>query len=168
MNAYKLIQRHYRDKTAERSGVPLINHIDEGLRLLRKWDRSENMKDAWCLHPLVQDDEMLFQTYYDLTSFHPETVMLVMEYRNIANQGLRANVIGGDSNLRIIQKIELSPIDNVNVLLMVDKIQNRKDFEKYFPKDDPDYDLLRLYFREWFHTLRISEERYIKCKEIML
>ena len=54
-----LIKNFYGDKTAKRSGVPLINHINEGLIVLDFIKASDIAKKAYCLHPLVQSDKNL-------------------------------------------------------------------------------------------------------------
>jgi len=56
---YIAIQRWYGERTAARSGVPLIRHIDEALVILARIDASDAAARAFCVHPLVQADSDL-------------------------------------------------------------------------------------------------------------
>jgi hypothetical protein len=69
---YKWIEDYYGDKVARRSStyftqnkltseseVHLINHVDEGLYILKVFGASELAKRAFILHPLVQGDSDL-------------------------------------------------------------------------------------------------------------
>ena len=53
---YALIEAYYGNRTAKRSGVWLMNHIDEGLAVLAKINAPKEAYSAFCLHPLVQND----------------------------------------------------------------------------------------------------------------
>ncbi len=54
----------------------------------------------------------------------------------------------------------ISPLPEVNQMLIADKIQNRKDFELYHQKTHPRNQELQLYFRNWLEKSGISEDRY--------
>ncbi|KOY86718.1 hypothetical protein AD998_11685 [bacterium 336/3] len=153
---YGLIKNYYADKKAERSGVLLINHIDEGLQIL-KWEKASiNAMKAYCLHPMFQADEALVENYQLKISekVTPNIILLVMEYRNIANQYLSKRIIEN------IEEIQLSSLVEVNQILVADKIQNRKDFEIYHKKSHPRAIELDKYFKNWLLRLKISEEKY--------
>jgi hypothetical protein len=47
MYEYFLIYEYYKDKKAKRSGVPYMNHIDEGLIILNKINASEDAKKGF-------------------------------------------------------------------------------------------------------------------------
>lgn len=63
---YHVIAAFYGDRTAKRSGVRLMAHIDEGLALLTKWGASDLAHRAFCLHPIVQNGE-------DFEQYHGES-----------------------------------------------------------------------------------------------
>jgi hypothetical protein len=121
--AYKIIKDYYGDKTAQRSGVKLINHIDEGLDILDNIGASQTVKDAYCLHPLLQsDDEFNKNKSMDFSNISTESIILAVEYRRAANSYLSTmsmNEFVGFTNIEIKQ------------MLYADKIQNEKDFKLY-------------------------------------
>ena len=151
---YKLIQQHYGDGKARRSGVYFMNHIDEGLAVLNWRGASEEAKKAFCLHPIFQSDEDLARSHeVDLTGIDPKVVVNAMEYRSVANEYLSRRVIGS------INEIRLSPLADVNAMLVADKVQNRKDFER-FHQEHSRHDALAEYFRNWMRKLGVSEGEY--------
>jgi hypothetical protein len=155
---YGLIKNYYGDKKAQRSGVLLINHIHEGLQIL-EWEKASiNAMKAYCLHPVFQSDEALYENYSlpVLEGILPNIILLVMEYRNIANQYLSKRII------QDIKEIQLSLLAEVNQMLVADKIQNRKDFEMYHKESHPRTIELNQYFKNWLLRLDISEEKYQK------
>src|SRR5438270_742221 len=54
---YLAVQQWYGTRTATRSGVPMMVHIDQGLAILARIEASDAAMRAFCLHPLVQEDE---------------------------------------------------------------------------------------------------------------
>lgn len=158
---YQLIKAHYADRTAERSGVPLINHIDEGLIVLDAISATENARRAFCIHPLIQKDTDLYQNYLMIAeSVSSSVVMLAMEYRNIANQWL-------SDKARSVIPPTLSPLYEVNDMLIADKVQNRKDFLRYHLATHERAEDLSIYFTRWLGALGISSETYNSlCKRI--
>lgn len=160
-DAYELVTDFYGARTAARSGVPLINHIDEGLVILRELGVCQKTKDAFALHPLFQNDEDLLSNYRLLKELDGEVAALVMEYRSTANYCLSDQVeLIGDSEFHFKQLPRLSPIRGVNDMLRADKVQNRKDFELYHADSHPRARELAEYFRQWLKVLSISEECY--------
>lgn len=159
--AYHAIAAFYHTRTTARSKVPLINHIDEGLLILQYIGASAVAWDAYCLHPLVQDDEALLNNLsYLVHHMDSETLLYAMEYRNVANAYLREAVMGG-------AVIRLSPLPQVNMMLVADKVQNRKDFETYHKGKHPHSDDLVEYFRRWLEVLNVDEDMYnALCKHI--
>lgn len=157
---YILVREFYGDKTAKRSGVPLINHIDEGVRIMQHLGCSSIAARAFCLHPLLQADDDLrdnylnvLQTLYDVPG-GGFSLLLAMEYRSVANAHLSHHIKpeGG---------IRLSPLYMVNVMLVADKVQNRKDFEIFHANTHERRNRLSEYFSEWLEALGISEDQYL-------
>ena len=153
--AYQAVSRFYGDRQAERSGLHLMNHIDEGLDILTSMGVQPEVKAAFCLHPLLQADDDLAATLAGghLRGQDPAAVLLAMEYRHQANGHLSHHP----------PKVPTwGPLDEVKQMLIADKIQNRKDFDLHL-RGRPDVlnsDRLDAYFQEWFDALGITEERY--------
>lgn len=150
---YKLIQNYYGDKRAKRSGLYYMNHIDEGIAILRWLKASKSVEQAYCLHPLFQmNEDLALNVFMKLPRLEPNVLILVMEYRAVANNYL--------SYMLPKKFIELSPLAEVNQMLVADKIQNRKDFELHHKGVHKNSNRLDDYFKDWMNALNISEEKY--------
>ena len=157
---YELIGAFYGEKTAKRSGVRYMNHIDEGLVILEVLGASLNAKRAFCLHPIVQDDEdmrgalrsgsLMCESNVELAP-----LMLAVEYRVVANGYLSSRAVPSE-----LGGILLSSLPDVNLMLVADKVQNRKDFEMHHEGKHPRSLALITYFKTWLARLDISEQRY--------
>lgn len=164
--AYQLISEYYGDKVTARSGVKLIQHIDEGIKVLDFLGSCQVVKDAYALHPMFQNDNDLYQNWYFLSNLDPHVVALVIEYRKTANACLSDSVRkmeysrNGPPELQMTNWPTLSPIRGVNDMLIADKVQNRKDFEIYHKGKHARSDELDYYFKAWLRTLNVSEEGY--------
>jgi hypothetical protein len=160
---YRLIESIYADKRAVRSGVRLINHIDEGLFILHQLDASCDAKLGYILHPLFQSDDELANNINNpsLKKLEPKALALAIEYRSVANEYLSQRKIS------TIDEIRLSPLEDVNVMLKADKIQNFKDFEKYHLGIHKRSDELQQYFHNWFMKLGLDPVFYSNCKEYL-
>jgi hypothetical protein len=158
---YKLISAHYGNQVARRSQVPLMNHINEGLVVLDRIGATDQAKQAFCLHPIVQTDEDLKANYPMVASTcNTWVVMLAIEYRSVANEYLSDKV---DTE----QKIRLSPLFEVNEMLFADKVQNRKDFITYHYGTHTRSDELARYFNKWLNALDVDADTYIRlCRAI--
>lgn len=159
--AYQMITEHYAMQCAKRSKVPLINHINEGLRILDWLGEPQRVKDAFCLHPMLQNDKDLNANWKEVSiemldeEDGTEIVLLAMEYRSVANEFLSDKVITMRPEM-----IRLSPISGVNAMLIADKIQNRKDFELYHKGTHSRSNELDMYFKMWLAKLGITEDAY--------
>lgn len=153
---YVAIGDHYGDRCARRSGVPLMHHIDDGLAILSRIDAGERAMRAFCLHPLVQTDEALAGAYLRLPELtpDPQVLALVLEYRNIANATLSRRPIVSASD------IPLSPLAEVNAMLIADKVQNRTDFQRHHRATHPRAAELDRYFTLWLERLGVSEPTF--------
>lgn len=153
---YIAIVQFYADRKAERSGLPLINHINEGLRILTWLKAPPIAMRAFCLHPIFQNDADFAANWNStsLSDFDPRAIALAVEYRSVANESLsHRNILSAD-------EIRLSPVPDVNAMLKADKIQNRKDFELHHKGTHPRSDELAVYFALWLERLGVSEEQY--------
>lgn len=160
---YKLIESIYGDNVTKRSGVSLMNHIDEGLYILYKLNASNEAKLGYILHPIFQSDVDLQNAFNinptDLKRLDPKALILTMEYRSVANEYLSYREI------QSVDEIRLSPLEDVNVMLKADKIQNRKDFELYHFLSHPRSLELQKYFYNWCIKLNLTDEFYTSIKE---
>jgi len=159
----EIIEEYYGDKSAKRSGVPYMNHIYEGLAILENLDVTEYIKDAYCLHPIFQDDSTLLENLTgnkDIMGVSPTVLIIVMEYRNVANRGLSCFQVDDPD------KIYLSPLPSVKSMLIADKVQNRKDFLKYHFSTHPKSKELDIYFKNWLRVLGVTEAEYDRLAAI--
>lgn len=154
---YKYIEQFYGDQKAQRSGIPYMNHIDEGIAILDFLCAPNEAIEAYCLHPMFQCDEELKLNLKNktlMTVMDKITLVNVIEYRNKANNFLSPHVKKREPSL--------SPLVVVNWMLLADKIQNYKDFLKYqshpaissnptMPTEK--WQALDVYFQEWLKIL---------------
>lgn len=156
---YAAICEYYGERKAARSGVPLIRHIEEGLCLLDATGAGKRAMEAFCVHPLLQDDDALVQavgpgSVFARHDIDPMVAVLAMEYRRVANAYL-SHHCKGDAD-----EFECSPLPEVNAMLVADKVQNRKDFDIHHLGSHQNSAVLQRYFANWLRRLDISETRY--------
>lgn len=156
---YDIISEYYGTRAAERSKVRLMNHIDEGLRIMSDIKASEDSMRAYCIHPIVQTEEDLSK--FNFTGVSERVMELALEYKRIANAYL------SNREINSIDEIELGSIE-INDMLIADKIQNRKDFEIYHKGKHERSEKLDEYFSNWFKRLGINKELYSIEKEKIL
>lgn len=147
---YQLVSEFYENKKAQRSKVPYMNHIDEGLGVLYDIGASEWAMKGYCLHPLFQMGPDLVNNRVFFEKVNPRSLALAMEYRNIANGYLSRRKISS------LEDIDLSPLKDVNDMLIADKVQNYKDFLKYHDGEHERSTQLHAYFQNWFDRLEID------------
>jgi hypothetical protein len=166
--AYRAISGYYKDKKAARSGVPYINHIDEGLTVMKAIEATQNAMMAYCLHPLVQADDALANALEGLTrerewldvgsisssgAANLSVVILAMEYRRVAN----AYLSGMTPPIFLLQK---KMLPEVRQMLIADKVQNYKDFVTFHLGKHERSAELETYFYTWFEILGVHMEQY--------
>jgi hypothetical protein len=164
---YRLVRTFYGDRRAERSQVPLINHINEGYIILQRIGASMYAAEAFCLHPLLQRDEDLQKNHLQVCrrGVDKHVIILAMEYRNISNSFLSDKVRSveytrGHFEVEATGTIKLSPLPDVNDMLIADKVQNRKDFLLYHAESHSRTKELNHYFNLWLEALGVTEQRY--------
>lgn len=161
---YNAIKRHYGDRRAARTNLPYMKHIDEGLTLLRTLTEDEVVYKAWCIHPIIQIDEsfrIAVDNGLNLITNSNRALLYAMEYRGIANNFLPYHV-----GMRYPHS---SPLPEVNLMLIVDKIQNWRDARIHLTPVESTAVMLNLeqYFADWRATLDITEELRIKYEAVI-
>lgn len=143
LKSYEIISSYYEGKRAKRTGLPYINHINEGCQLI---DSDLVLaREAFMLHPIFQDGN---QNNVDLSGINKGVIKLAEKYAKLANSYL--------------PKDYESPAPKVNnevlrEMLLADKIQNYKDYKRYkHVFDEEKQNQLEIYFNNWFKTLNIS------------
>lgn len=166
-----VIKEYYGERKAERTQIPYINHIYEGLIILDAINASDSAKYAYMLHPIYQvkktDLEREFIAKYQ-DKFDEHVVLLAKEYAKTANSYLCKRHYQSKDDV-----INLSQYKEVNDMLIADKIQNRKDFEEsYENQSDKEKfdrsDRLSQYFKNWIKVLGLSEEQYEVYKKLIV
>lgn len=166
---FAAIEAFYNGRRAKRSGVLYMNHILEGLTVM-KWFRERARNDqffdtaarAYCLHPMFQEDAELKGSAFHFVhkyEFSAAVMMLVMEYRSVANEYLSAR------DIERFNEIRLSPITEVNLMLIADKVQNYKDFIQHHIMTHPNKERLDRYFGLWLQRLDVSSQDFTQVIE---
>lgn len=162
---YRLVEAFYANRRANRSQVFLMNHIDEGLGVMAEVGASIEAMRAFCLHPLLQNDVDLAENYTRVCTALESAprgayvLGLAMEYRSVANAYL-AHCTMREGGIR------LSPLKDVNDMLIGDKVQNRKDFELYHSQTHANRARLAEYFGQWCAALGVTS-RYEVLKAVL-
>lgn len=152
----QLISNYYGTNTAERSGVPLINHIYEGLVVLDYIAAPKAAMNAFCLHPIVQADNDLGLGLWTLANADSYELALAMEYRHQANKWLSDKVSKRWYGLKVEGEPSYGPLRSVRDMLIADKVQNFKDFLRYHYATHPRSKELTRYFIMWLEKLNVS------------
>tara|TARA_R110000851_G_scaffold50092_1_gene119996 strand:- start:2503 stop:2988 length:486 start_codon:yes stop_codon:yes gene_type:complete len=157
--AYQLIAEYYGNKTTKRSGITLINHIDEGRIILDHLNTSDIVKDAYYLHPLLQSDEyFIVNKEMSFDGVNTQSIILTCEYRRVAN-----------SYLSFMNKKEFVGLTCLEIkkMLIADKIQNYKDFMLYHYPTHEKSDRLYEYFHDWFEILKINNKELVELIKLI-
>lgn len=156
---FDMIKKHYGNQKAERSGVPLINHIREGLGILNRLGANQETKAAFCLHPLLQSPED-YELNRDDIMRDPKVGVLsfahALAYRNAANAYLCREQTDGWTQLDIANAVGHMHHD-IKLMLIADKEQNQKDFLLYHYGTHNRSDQLLQYFHNWLEFLGVPE-----------
>lgn len=118
-----------------------MNHIDEGIAILRKLAADKDVIKAWILHPLFQTDLENFQNRnYGNLKLDIRVVTLGHAYRELANSFLPKDYRNS------APKVEPKEIYQ---MLLADKIQNSKDFYFNTGIEACRREELDIYFGKW-------------------
>jgi hypothetical protein len=159
MYALTLIEAFYGERTAERSGLPLINHIHEGLEILDGLGATENAKAAFCLHPMLQNDLDYHNNCTRLSADDRVGITefaLAVDYRRHANAYLCRPSTDHWTQEDIAANVGVLGME-VRHMLIADKQQNQKDFmAHHYGTHERSGQLIR-YFHNWLDYLGVSE-----------
>uniref|UniRef100_A0AB39CDQ2 Uncharacterized protein n=1 Tax=Pseudomonas phage HRDY3 TaxID=3236930 RepID=A0AB39CDQ2_9VIRU len=170
---YALIQEHYGNRRAERSGVPLMNHIDEGLKILRFLDADLPTMGGYCLHPLVQDLKDLQMNHEHLQQIIgiEESLQCAMNYRLAANAFLCREATDPwgrrEAEAAIVRNYGLLDL-RTRYMLIADKVQNKKDFMKYHWGTHARSSQLLRYFDLWLEILGAQHEFEVRQGKVIV
>lgn len=143
---YLIIKGYYGERCAQRSGVRLISHIEEGLAILDTLCASDTAKRAFCLHPITQNEiaiDLSWSTAYTLAC----------EYRDVANAYLCRPETDWIKTVDDLHHHLPTMSKDCAYMLLADKIQNRKDFRLYHQDTHERSNELREYFDLWIEYL---------------
>lgn len=144
----ELIKRMYGTRTTKRSGVPLMNHITEGVKIMEDRGFYSLSIRAFIVHPLFQRDDDLLAWGAGENELSHSVIILAMEYRRVANSWL--------SHKPKPQPIEWGPFEPyLREMLIADKLQNYKDFLLYHQNHER-YKILNQYFLDWLDELKVN------------
>lgn len=181
--AWEAIREFYGQRRAERSQVPLINHIIEGVgiigeisRLTERRHDSSIAAQAYCLHPLFQNDAELtsvgLKTCRDYTALGQQVLVCTMEYRWRANNWLSKKVKfchyndGAPPTLVTTGKPDPGPLSAVRMMLIADKVQNYKDFLVHHAQTHERRHELDLYFKTWLKALEVDDSLFAHLSQV--
>lgn len=146
---YDAINKFYAEKTAVRSKLPLIRHIDDGLHILSLIGATDRAKAAFCLHPIVQNNE-------DVDVSWSPAYTLACEYRDRANAYLCCPETDWVLTVKDVRSIVGEMSDECRTMLIADKRQNYADFiVAHFGNHKRSSNLDR-YFRLWLAFLECT------------
>lgn len=154
-----LIQAEYGDQTAKRSGLPLMNHIHEGLAILDRLGASDAVKGAFCLHPLLQSPESYKANVERLAADENVSITaftMAVDYRFAANSYLCKEETDHFTQTEIRRVVgPLYP--ELRMLLIADKEQNQRDFMTHHYNKHERSGELKRYFHNWLDYLGVPE-----------
>ena len=151
--ALMMIKEFYGSLRAKRSQVPLMNHITEGVEILRNEGTTMHVQAAFCIHPLIQaDDDLPENISWCVEKLHPNVVYLALQYREYANSYLCKPETDYYSLEAVHNLLKDCPRD-VLIMLYADKVQNQKDFLLYHLDTHERANQLKSYFEKWIAVL---------------
>ena len=153
---YALVKSYYGDQRAKRSGVLKMNHINEGIDMLKAMGASELAIKAYCLHPLAQGGDFAWEMVLTTPGLNSQARTLAMHYAFMADSYLcrpATDRYTVDDLHKVIGPLSQDLIH----MLVADKIQNEKDFERYHKGKHPHSEQLARYFCIWLDYLELCE-----------
>lgn len=160
---YSYISKVYGDKKAKRSGLPLMNHIDEGLDILNILNSSDEAKRAFCVHPIFQSENLIDYCNDYLGMISDEDFViggLARKYSILANRFLCTPHTDNWDRAEILGQLVAAASDGgytisteISHMLLADKTQNYKDFMLYHYGHHERSQELFNYFHLWINVI---------------
>lgn len=164
-HAFNLIEEAYGDRTSERHSIPYMNHIVEGLNIFAKLYQDDldirKAMQVYALHPIFQDKSLSDARSSVISKISNEILGLVEEYALVANSYLSTHYF---NRLDLVERQILSKSKEVNIALLVDKLQNFSSLDRHFGNSHPNDEILRGYFYNWLS--KFVHECYISFEKI--
>lgn len=152
------------NERTKRGNIKKIFHIYEGLLILQgfKVHVNKNILSAWCLHPLIQDNDSFTKNYKSIINYNSETVLNCVEYRNIANQYLCKVT----TDHYRVEDVPVMTSSSIHAMLVADKISNYYNLIKNHENHNR-YNELDYYFNNWLESLGVGKsDLYLNFKKI--
>lgn len=154
---YRLVEAVLADSRSS-SGAFRMNLVDEGLAVLADLGASMDTKRAFCLFPLVSEDNELAKYYHSLEQVLApipgglEALALAVESREIACRW-RPGMPNPQSS------VQVSSSKNVKDLLIAEKVQQRAALTQHAMEDSSKADL-NVHYQSWLEALGAAD-RYL-------
>ncbi len=149
---YKIVQDFFGDQRDERSGVLLMNHIDEGIAVMRALGAPDTAIRAFCLTPLQ------FTSRNDIIiNFHK-----IFKELNGVIDGIDSSNLALDYRALVdTNPVKVSTDNDVNLMLAGAVIQRKKDLLVHNWDHQANPEATRERFDQWIAALGIAhnEER---------
>ena len=147
----KVIKDFYKEATAKRSGLPLMNHIHEGIMILKALDASDLAIKAFCIHPIVQNNIKIDLSW-------SSALLLAQEYSKKANSYLCRSENDWIRTVKDLDKVVGNMSEDCRLMLLADKYQNQKDFRIHHLPSHKRSEHLERYFNLWIDYLKSLRE----------
>ena len=162
---YNIIYKYFKDKRTSK-GVPYMNHIDEGIEILKELEANNKTIEAYTLHPFIQcvnlkgaDGKIIMtqeemEKYLNIYEIDSEVIAKLFLYRKFANSYLCRIETDGILFCKARQLVEdLKNYPDVIKMLIADKVQNYRDFLIYRKNNHKRSNELDYYFNMWLNVL---------------
>lgn len=164
----EVIKKYYGTQTAKRSGVPLINHIIEGLDILDAIEAPIEAKQAFCIYPLTQNNIPRSEWPEGGEEIEGYVIGYANGYAKYANSYLCRPDTDHYTLLDLIEKFWGMPYMYC-YMLYADKMQSAKDFQIYHRGTHSRSEQLNRYFNLWLELLITDHLHWLDhealCKE---
>lgn len=162
-DAHAIAEEFLKDKISPRTKQPFMDHINEGLLILRKIGVPQFVEAAWCIHPLLQKDEWIRSGCFLVKDLPPDVICLTMEFRMVANQ-IRPD------DCRASRALPFGAWPKaIKMMLIADKIQEWHSYTVYKRHfTEAEINDVTLYFDEWLSKiLKLTPDQIVEYTKII-